>query len=197
MSDQSLREALEQICDDYSAIDVEMLRETLAAHPAEPAPVVTGEAVVAADRAFWEHPASHGQNTAARHRAIRASLEAAAPLLGPRPLLDREEARVVAREAITAEVNSWPDDAGLPYFPADLHPATTMQRLANPAVDAVMGLARPMPTREQIGSAVHDAIHRFGSEQCLLPRAGETSNCYQRTMRTADAALAVVNGAES
>lgn len=39
MSDQGLRDALERICDDYAAIDVEMLRETLAAHAAEPAPV--------------------------------------------------------------------------------------------------------------------------------------------------------------
>jgi hypothetical protein len=34
MSDSSLREALERICDDYSVVDIEMLQETLAAHPA-------------------------------------------------------------------------------------------------------------------------------------------------------------------
>jgi hypothetical protein len=37
MSDQSLREALERICDDYSAIDIEMLRDLLAAYPVVPA----------------------------------------------------------------------------------------------------------------------------------------------------------------
>lgn len=35
-TDTSLRDALERICDDYSAVDTEMLRETLDAHPAEP-----------------------------------------------------------------------------------------------------------------------------------------------------------------
>lgn len=62
-------------------------------------------AVVAADRAFWEHPASHGQNTAARNRAIRAALVAARPYLVPQ-LGEIEAAILDARYGTAIELVS-------------------------------------------------------------------------------------------
>lgn len=63
---------------------------------------------------------------------MRAALEAAAPLLSARPLLDR----AAVDAALIANADS-----------------------INRQGDAVLGLARPMPTREEIAKAIHDVVH--------------------------------------
>lgn len=79
---------------------------------------------------------------------LNAALEAAAPLLGPRPLLDRDALGQV-----------------LISFGADMRiDADSPAEMFGNAVDAVMDLARPMPTREQIEATVRKTIFaHFGT----------------------------------
>lgn len=96
---------------------------------------VTSEAVSAAVRAYevaWDCGINAGDA-----EWMRAALESAAPLLGPRPLLDWEAVKRVINEARAL-------------------PATHSSR---PSIEAVLELARPMPTREQIAGVLadHDA----------------------------------------
>jgi hypothetical protein len=81
--------------------------------------------------------------------AVRELLEAATPLLGPRPLLDREKLFQLLhedgcgcdlqRKSITLEAADWMRGHVMHW---------------NDRVDAVLKLARPMPTREQIGQVI-------------------------------------------
>jgi hypothetical protein len=106
-----LREALEKLADErdsvsgHAAGDYHIrpyeLRELLAAHPAEPAPVITDEMVEAKAHVMygfdWEHATSHVQN---KYRAmVRASLEAKPAPVASREALDQilEEHEIVWR----------------------------------------------------------------------------------------------------
>lgn len=145
----TLRDAVEALAATRTAVSGDALRDLLAAHPdvdeieilrtalrewqafgdrVKPmldAPVVTDEAVQSGAQALeawaFPRPAVH---------LSRKILEAAAPLLGPRPLLD---------------------DGGVYRIVGD-HDIT----------DAVMELARPMPTREQIEGEISDELYGEG-----------------------------------
>lgn len=105
-----------------------------------PVPVVTDEAVDAAIDVLmgYGHNGLQCDPTPCFATPVRRALEAAAPLLGPRPLLDRD----AVQDAITGKVFTMMGDSD----PV----CGTMA-----ATDAVMELARPMPTREQVAAAVH------------------------------------------
>ena len=92
---------------------------------------ITDEAVKAAERAMRGHDCHPVVNANIPHLA-RAALEAAEPLLGPRSLLDR----AAVDAALIANADS-----------------LTRQG------DAVMELARPMPTREQVAESLARVIH--------------------------------------
>lgn len=98
----SLRDALEQVLasTDGWAVSNETLLDLLRAHPAEPVGV-SDEAVVAGRIAFYEHPASHGMNSKAQDRAIRAALEAAQPFMQP---------QVVASLPTQRQLDGWLSD---------------------------------------------------------------------------------------
>jgi hypothetical protein len=207
VSDQSLREALETLvrdresnngasAGDYVIAPYEV-RELLAAHPvepardrvdlsghlaggpncpqpcpdhggAEPAPVVTNKAATIARHVYWEQQAGCTDGLS----AMRAALEAAAPLLGPRPLLDRDAVR-----RILGDVRALP-----------------VTRSMNPHIEAVVALARPMPTREQIDELLQ--LHRVGPAfRPADPRYPGALPNYRRKLR--NALLALLNGAKS
>lgn len=136
----SLREALESVAGLMASgkltyLDEEYVRHMLAAHPAEPAAVVTDEAV-AATRAWLDEYydfALRGTDEAAR-----LLLETAAPLLGLRPLLDRE----AVHQAIAANVWAVEGD-GVEIIEA---------------VPAVMELARPMPTQAELADWLRETF---------------------------------------
>jgi hypothetical protein len=172
MTDQSLRAALEQKLAATTgwAVSNEFLLGLLAAHPAEPAPVVTDEAVEVVAAEFMARYKGTRNADVFALTGARVALEAAAPLLSPRPqvgvvhvqhadaeeyarifnlgfaeaveqykgspLLDREAVRRIFVDAINAYVLG-----GVPTYYAH--------------VDAVMELARPMPTREALGILLH------------------------------------------
>lgn len=197
MSDQSLRDALEELTADLrsqphdpdsTAVTVmrhvgAQLAGLLAAHPAEPAPVVTDEAVRVAANAFYQDAGwegvdeLEGAELAAAVRGMRTALEAAAPLLGPRSLLNRDDvcSRLVHFGAeVRGRKGAW-------------QPATTL----GDAVDAVMELARPMPTREQIATALDPTA--------FVARKDDASYHNRRwlALRDADTVLALLNGSGS
>jgi len=170
MSDQSLRDALEKRLSTLpvmaygngymvEALPKAELLGMLAAHPAEPAPVVTDEAVEAAASVVAEAASRHWESYSDEVRAslahtwearAREALEAAAPLLGPRPLLDRE---AVAKRL-----------AGIIHDRQDQMIDGHIEDDADALADAVMELARPMPTREQIEAVVRKTIFaHFGT----------------------------------
>lgn len=146
MNEQSLRRALEALAADYATIDAEQITDLLAAHPAEPAPVVTDEAVQDLHAGVVTQFRRHGQYTLAD---ARAALEAAAPLLGPRALLDRG----AALSAMIAHIYEDGDTAvvrqGLP---------SQEWTLLSLAADAVMELARPMPTQAQLADWLRETF---------------------------------------
>lgn len=165
----NLREALESAAGLLASgkatyLDEQFVRDLLADHPAEPALVVTDEAVEAAAMAVsldWE------KYTA----SMRTALRAAVPLLGPRPLLDRE---AVGR--IIGDVRALPWDGAV-----------------TPHIAAVMKLARPMPTRKRIITALARAEGRTITWQSTeWRRMAEETFGFR-----ADAVLALLNGAES
>jgi hypothetical protein len=127
MSDQSLRDALKELADKYEAVHTVAgiqpanvpwaegiddayhiaaaeLRDLLAAHPAEPGPVVTDEAVEKLARTYYENlgwdwdelstdTKDHAESKAVILAEFRAALEAAEPLLAPK--VDRGELMTV------------------------------------------------------------------------------------------------------
>lgn len=218
MSDQSLREAAQLLREDLAqsypiraqydmaSTVIDRLDSMLAAHPAEPvvgdlaarlrasveaakarrlgqlmtepAAVqveITDEAVEAVmrDLALWDDGCSLPfieDEVDGGRAAVRHILTVAAPLLDPRPLLDRE-----AVKRILGDVRALP-----------------VTRSTNPHVEAVMELARPMPTREQIAAALDPVAFR--------PLRMEDSSYNQRrwmALRDADGVLAQMNGARS
>jgi hypothetical protein len=188
----SLRDALEEICalGEKAAqkqkdrgvptvppfVPVEMIRNALAAHPVEPAPVVTDEAVDKALDVVMDDGHNGLDCRPERHLGdtVRAALEAAAPLLGLRPYLgvvhvqhaDTEEYARIFNLGFAEAVEQYTDDAPRPLLDRqalnfalrrvsliDKPPAQIDDDLA----DAVMELARPMPTQAQVEEAVTKA----------------------------------------
>jgi hypothetical protein len=157
----------------------------LAAHPAEPAPVVTDEAVEKLARVRFDREWRPGdwqweQYPDGVNRWLddaRSDLEAVAPLLGPRPLLDREAVYALLRATRVTVNDEW-------------RPTETS---AGQIADAVMELARPMPTREALIWAMCRADRKEpeGKSAAWLRLAEETFGRY------ADAVLALLSGAES
>lgn len=107
-------------------------------HDPLPAPAqveITDEAVEAAAAATytfvtgiaWSQIDPACQAAEAARKEARAALEAAAPLLGSRPLLDREAVKAVLAKRLHGEQ----------------------------VADLLMELARPMPTREELAVAGH------------------------------------------
>lgn len=162
----------------------------------EPAPVVTDEAAQkAAERAVFQ--ARYGvdwdstwldeakRDTARQNATATASvaLEAAAPLLGPRPLLDREAVCEKIADWYSAHYN--PDHDF--FYETDDHGVKGDED--ENATHAYRGfklaqeLARPMPTRWQIEAALGRGI-RFGGNEDEHGKA-------------VDAVLALLNGAGS
>jgi len=190
MSEQSLRAALEKVLatTDGWAVSNETLLGVLAAHPTEPTPVVTdGAAQKAAERAVFQ--ARYGvdwdstwldeakRDTARQNATATASvaLEAAAPLLGPRPLLDQQAVANVVYTTVRAQAGP---------AAASLAGTDILGRL--------MEMARPMPTLGQIAEAIHgsDLHHLWATEVC-------SEACRERYLRKAAAVMALLNGAES
>lgn len=127
-------------------------------------------AVEAADRAYFD---TLGTLTDTQSLfPMRDALEAAYRLDAPRPLLDRDAVKSLIGQAQTA---SWGSGQS-----------------TNDFVDAVMELARPMPTREQIAQVLHDQnqVHAWDTNRC-------DDACGIAYYQRADAVLALLNGAES
>lgn len=182
MSDQSLRAALEQklATTDGWTVSNEFLLGLLAAHPAEPAQVVSDEAASShgpAVRAIASEFMARYKGTPDPDEfalnAAQAGLLAALPLLGPRPLLDRE----AALQAIVA--------ASEPEGSDNIMGREYVENYADVFADAVLKLARPMPTRDQVEAAVRKTIFAyFGT--------------YERPVELiTDDVTALLNGAES
>jgi hypothetical protein len=101
--------------------------------------------------------------------SIRAALVAARPLLGPWPLLDREAVREAACAALAEDL-------------VGTLALVRLQMTAGPKIaDAVMELARPMPTREQIA-------------ETLVGIVPDTNEGINLRLVIADALLALLNG---
>lgn len=162
------------------------LLKILATHRAEPVTAeveITDEAVEAAAEALQQVPAREGLTPTPWgdepedirdmfRREARCALEAAAPLLGPRPLLDRD--------ALGRALVSFGADVRLdPSQPAEMF---------GMAVDAVMGLARPMPTSE----AIEQRVRRI-----YINGGAHVTHAQQAAAEIAAAVLALLNGAGS
>jgi len=157
------------------ARDLDRLAEKLNANPAEPAPVVTDEVVARALNAYC----SEGLGEAPFEESMRAALEAAAPLLGTRPLLDREAVMKVLTDYRTVALRNSLNGP----------PGSSEVQLSE-AADSVMELARPMPTREQVSEAIL-AAWLVRSE--LKVEATPVEHC----RKLADAALALLDRGET
>lgn len=98
-----------------------------------------------------------------------------------RPLLDRG----ALVKAIADEFNDYPE--GLSFLTALDGGILPTSQVAALAAGAVMPLARPLPTREQVAAALHNSqmIHKRGDD---CPPACDTF------LRPADAVLALLNG---
>jgi hypothetical protein len=119
-------------------------------------------------------------------RAVDLILEAAAPLLGPRPLLDRE-----AVTRVIGHVRALPWDEAV-----------------TPHVDAVMKLARPMPTQGQINDLLMQHRVLWQRSDSVIACACDPADQDRRlpiqwfthiefAAHQRDAVLALLNGAES
>lgn len=201
-----LREALEQLLADREVkskgtIPNHQIRELLAAHPAEPAPVVTDAVTFQAMRAF------DGKAGYSKLERLRAALEAAAPLLGPQPQVgvvhvqhaDAEEyARIfnlgfaeaveqyvdgsrslLNREAVRDAIADELDGEGVVSY-----------GLAPKLTGRVMELARPIPTREQIACRLDGAA--FVEDGYHATAGAKRRRDY--ALEKADAVLALLNG---
>lgn len=109
---------------------------------------------------------------------MRRALEAAIPLLGPRPLLDRE--------ALTEEIFR----------------ATAMQVSRNSsrdAADVALRMARPMPTQDQLAEALRKVRGRDGhyAEHGRHAYDGTCPVCSGHPEKIAAAVLALLSGGET
>lgn len=142
---------------------------------------ITDEAVEAVmrDLALWDDDCSLPfipDEPDGGRAAVRHILTVAAPLLGPRPLLDREAVR-----RILGDVRALP-----------------VTRSTNPHVEAVMELARPMPTRETLATAVDPEAFDETRKRSQHPAAVvQWAARKHMAYKAADAVLALLNGAES
>lgn len=165
MSDQSLREALEKLIQKYrgwtshQAI-ADKLERILAAHPAEPAPVPDLAA------------------------ALRATVdEAKARRLGV-------ESQMLNREAVFRllhEQGCGCDLAAEPRTVEYQHWLPGHRAQYETRADAVLALAVPVPTREQIAEAIH-------TSRCPLSWRECGGSHHDDCRMAADAVLALLNG---
>lgn len=223
MSDQSLRAALEKLLTEFRkeypkrapawayVTMLGMLADLLAAHPAEPAPVVTDEAVRDwSDEAFAVLAEATGLSTFVDGleqnagmcddsgllylRGVASRLGGLASLLGSRPLLDREAATkhlyALLRDAEQRDRDAL-DKLGwvgsvMPGVPED-----KLRTHCAALVDAVIEMARPMPTQEQIAEAI--TARALVEDESFGPAPGTV----EHSRALAAAVLALLNGAES
>jgi hypothetical protein len=109
-------------------------------------------------------------------RALR-DLLAAHPAEPARPLLDREAVYALLRATRVTVNDEW-------------RPTETS---AGQIADAVLDLARPMPTREQIA----EAMHNHWSQTHKWRQGCSEGTCIAIFLDRADAMLALLNGAGS
>lgn len=155
----------------------------LAAHP-EPDRHPSDAAVEAAAQQYWQAGVDANTGGSGSKRDwMRAALEAAYRVDVPRPLLDRDELGRV-----------------LIHFGADVRAeANEPAVMFGEVVDAVMKLARPMPTREQIELLLLAHIrdwHEDGSVTCKACGYVDDKP-YGWPRHQADVVLALLNGTES
>lgn len=182
--DGGLREALEKhrFCSHHRRVQGcpycdcdEEVKRILAAHPAAPAVPLPDNGDAFARGAAAEHAAGHlgiPLEGCAECRTARPAV----PLPVDRPVLDREAARKAIYTSLFGKAEGTYDNIEI-------------------AIDAVMELARPMPTREQLAICLHsfDGFAIETAEQwsdCNPERQG--AFLYQ-----AAAVLALLNGSES
>jgi hypothetical protein len=117
-------------------------------------------------------------------RAARSALEAAYRVDAPRPLLDRE---AVAARLLYEEGSEWAEGTDRHYELAD----------------AVMELARPMPTQEQVEAALeeHGVLLFDPQPQCRCGHVYDKLHLggvswKDQSLHRADAVLALLSGAE-
>jgi hypothetical protein len=199
MSDQSLRDALEVLAadrespngavpNDYVIAPYE-IRDLLAAHPVEPAASDYSQEEIAAkvaDRV--PHADMDGFTLSERLRIGKAVAPLFSELLGPRPLLDREAVFRRLHEASMCACN------GTVEWAADSEPHRKHIERYNQLTDAVVEMARPMPTREQLFQYLHEVTGCI----CDLTEdsdwaRGHRQVWYERT----DKLLALLNGTEA
>lgn len=138
------------------------------------------EAALVEDQPSW-HKIPEDLRSELRLR-MHAALEAAYRVDAPRPFLDRE----AVADAIDRHYD---EDVYMPIYPED-----GSRCIGSAAADAVMELARPMPTREQIDELlklwkVGPAFRPYDPDY-----PGALPN-YRRKLR--DALLALLSGSES
>lgn len=167
----------------YSNAAADLLR-LLAAHPVEPAREPSDAAVEAAlveDQPSW-HKIPEDLRSELRLR-MHAALEAAYRVDAPRPFLDRE----AVADAIDRHYD---EDVYMPIYPED-----GSRCIGSAAADAVMELARPMPTREQIAAGIHKAFDHPNAEACPITSTGWHECGYiAQSNQLADAVMDLLNG---
>lgn len=182
MSDQSLRAALEtelkrQGADEFYRVGelADALAKVAVANPAEATPdrQPSDAAVEAAYAAY------SGDTTVSIHDGLRDALVAAYRVDVPRPLLDPDRVAQACGD------------------PGSIVARQDGESLSRWSARAVMELARPMPTREQICMALESVIHPL--VRATNPVSGDQG---QRILdlnagKAADAVQALLNGAES
>lgn len=159
------------------------LEELLAAHPAEPTAGIPDEAVEAAAKKRAEHYQSEYDSTHLKWQDFageaREILQAAAPLLGPRPLLDQQAVADVIYTAMRAQAG--PAIASL---------------VGTEVLGRLMELAQPIPTQEQIAKALHqhDMHDPWDDEACNDKSSGPHTSCKDSYLACADAVLQLFAG---
>lgn len=147
------------------------------------APVITEEAVEAAAKAIYNTPhdslSRKGYDQAPSDirklylSEARAALEAAALLLGPRPLL--------AREAVRKELHGLAEEAA--------YEEGVGEEWVDRSTDAIMVLARPTPECQQIAVAIHGGYCGTAWDDC-------TDTDRMLSIAAARRVLALFNGGE-
>jgi len=129
-------------------------------------------AVEAYRRAYWEKSGALGDEA-----AVRIALEAAYRVDVPRPMVNEDAVGAAITKAV-----------------AEYRGYLVFDGLGSVAAAAVMELARPMPTREQVVQVVAEYIDDLDA----VPAMGSAADHLERrAVHVADAVLALLNGAES
>lgn len=133
----------------HESVRVAELRTIVRNHPAPDQVEITDEAanilaskIASSQAGLWEHYSAETQRLLLENMLpfAREALAAALPYLVPRPLLDQ-----AAVEAVIDE-----------HFDLSAGPGAVMD--SHLAIVGIMQLAQPMPTQEQIASAIREVI---------------------------------------